>query len=89
MKREIKMADESRTVVFQIQVELGPDEQSAQVEIACNMNNPPLTAVMVATEHMMNSMCMISVLPYEEALQLLCEGAKQSRSLISQGRRPS
>lgn len=72
-------------VRFEIIVTFPEHEDRATVQIGCDTPNPPVLAIMVATEHMMNAMALQSNKPYEEALALLVEGAKSSRVLMSQG----
>lgn len=66
------------TTEFQILVEMeGPNK--AKVSIGANPSPPPLAALMVATEHMMNAMAMHGD-DYEKSLALLCDGARKSRA---------
>ena len=75
----------SRIIRFELIVTLPDHEDSATVQIGCDTTNPPLVAFMVATENMMNAMCLQSNQPYEEAMRLLVEGATKSKTLMSQG----
>jgi hypothetical protein len=74
-----------KQVRFEIIVGLTDQPDKAEVQIGCDTLPPPLDALMVATEHMMNAMALQSNSGYEEALQLLVEGAKSSRVMMSHG----
>lgn len=72
-------------VRFEIIVGLEDQPDKAEVKIGCDTLPPPLEALMVATEHMMNAMALQSNAGYEEALQLLVEGARKSKVFMSHG----
>lgn len=75
----------STEVRFEIIVGMSGEKDKATVQIGCSMVPPPLEALMVATEHMMNAMALQSNTGYEEAMQLLVEGARSSKVMMSNG----
>jgi hypothetical protein len=77
-----------KTTEFFIRVTMEDDESSAQVNIGAHPSPPRLAALMVAAEHLANAMAMEGA-DYEKSLQLLCEGARKAKVLISHGHETS
>lgn len=64
-----------------IKVEAEDDWSSATVTVS-SQEPPEFAVLMVATENLMNAAAMESNAGYEEALLLLCEGARKTNALI-------
>ena len=64
---------------FMVMVELSEDKNSGMVAIAPENGQMSIEHMIVAAEHIMNFVASNSSLPYDAAMALLMEGAKDAR----------
>jgi hypothetical protein len=75
-----------RVCGFMIEVLASDDFDKAQVTINCDIDTPPDMALLVMVEHLMTVVAMNSDAGFEEALKLLCEGARSNKVQLTQGK---
>lgn len=68
-----------KIVSFLIEVSLPDDLSTATVRISTDGDEASLAAQMVATEHMMTMFAASSDAGFEQALELLCDGARTNQ----------
>jgi hypothetical protein len=71
---------------FSIEVHASPDFDKAEVRIGCDKDSPPDGAILAMTEHLMTMFAMHSAVGFEEALTLLCEGARSNKPQVAEGK---